>query len=407
MIELKGKFADAKIFTDNVEETAMGQIIGMLNSKITEGAKVRIMPDCHAGKGSTIGTTIQHEDWKNAKVSPNIVGVDIGCGITIVKLSNKDVDLKKLDEVVNKVIPSGNTVHETALSNNKLMDWISDGMDNAHVSLEGATRERILKSMATLGGGNHYIELAQDGEGNYWLSVHSGSRGLGVKVANYHQNIADSGIKKRILAQNELIEKMKAEGRHSEIQTELSKIKEHNKNVSKEQQYLEGEELEDYLDDMKFAQQYAFFNRLFMLSRISNDMEFDWNEFYDSVHNYIDIDKGIIRKGATSAKKGEVLVIPLNMRDGTLLCEGLGNPDWNFSAPHGAGRKMSRTQAKESINMDTYKDQMKDIYTTSVVESTLDEAPDAYKSADEIIENIKGTAKILHHLKPVYNFKAK
>lgn len=407
MIELRGKFTSAKVFTDNVEETAVGQIIDMLNSKITENAQVRIMPDCHMGKGSTIGTTIWHEDWKTAKVSPNIVGVDIGCGITIVKLGNKDIDLKQLDEVVNKMIPSGNNVHETVLENSELMNWISKGMDIAHVPLDGGTRERILKSMATLGGGNHYIELAQDEEGNYWLSVHSGSRGLGVKVATYHQNVADSGVKKRIIAQQELIAKMKAEGRQSEIQAELDKIKADNKSVSKTQQYLEGEELEDYLSDMKFAQQYAEFNRLFMLSRISGLMGFDWREYYNSVHNYIDIRTGIIRKGATSARKDEILVIPLNMRDGTLLCKGKGNPDWNYSAPHGAGRKMSRTQAKASIDMETYQEQMKDIYTTSVVESTLDEAPDAYKSADEIIENIKDTATILHHLKPVYNFKAK
>lgn len=397
----------ARIFTNFVEEKALEQIEIMMDEKITEGTQVRIMPDVHYGKGSTIGTTIMSVSRNGFKyISPQVVGVDIGCGITAIKLDIDDnydeVDLKKLDEIVKKRVPSGNKVHQTP------NDSLDDLVDLLHTPLDFNVKNRVRQSIGTLGGGNHYIELAKDEYNNYWLSVHTGSRNLGVQVCNYHQEIANSNWGE--FNPKEMVEQLKLEGRHSEIEHALKIAKrEHDENKPLIP-YLMGDQVDRYLHDMEIAQQYAKDNRYTILENILDEWEkeglyygYAVIDLIDSPHNLVS--KGIIRKGATSARKGERLLIPINMREGTLICTGKGNEDWNYSAPHGAGRKMSRTQAKKEININVYKEQMKTIYTTSVNESTLDEAPDAYKSLDNLLDNIGDTVSITHHLMPVYNYK--
>lgn len=327
------------------------------------------------------------------------------CGIMMYKLSNKNIDLKMLDEVVNKHIPSGHSVRQEV--------YEEDGVDECNlsdlkISLEDKHLDRIKKSRGSLGSGNHYVELAKDEEGFYWLSVHSGSRYLGVLVAKHYQTLAEKHahyLNNELF--NVLIRTMKKNNREHLIEERIKQYKENVSVYDRSLSYLNPNDLMDYLNDMEIAQNYALLNRQTMLDIIVKEMELEVIDSFDSIHNYIDITNGIIRKGATSAQKGERLVIPLNMRDGSLICEGKGNEDWNYSAPHGAGRVKSRSQAKKDIKMETYTEQMKDIYTTSVTQSTLDEAPDAYKPANEIIENIKDTVEIIHVLKPVYNFKAK
>lgn len=401
MLELKGKINTAKVFTGNIEETAVAQVIGMLNEEITRGTQVRIMPDVHAGKGSTVGTTIMFKDKNITKVSPNVVGVDIGCGIMMWKVDVKkeDINFEQLDRVVAQSVPTGFTVHTYEKADRTLLEGLSLKLDDNKIS-------HILKSVGTLGGGNHYIELAEDEDGGIWLSVHSGSRNLGVQVATSHQKIAEDSLngEKEL---SDLISKMKKEGKNKEIQSTIEAFKATKKVVNKDLSYLEGDLLDNYLSDMVIAQSYAHINRAKMLEAIVAKMSWETMDHFDSIHNYIDVENGIIRKGATSAQEGERLVIPLNMRDGSLICVGKGNVDWNFSAPHGAGRTMSRGEARRRIDFDTYKAQMGDVYSTSVVQSTLDEAPDAYKSADEIISNIGNTVEIKHRLKPIYNFKSK
>lgn len=408
MIELKGKYTGAKIFTDLVDETAIGQIIQMINHKICEGTKVRFMPDVHAGKGATIGTTIQlPEDFVDWKVSPNIVGVDVGCAIMMYKLNDKDIDLKTLDAVVNDLIPAGFYVHDKTQD----IKFSQTSIDN--LTFDVKNEVRIHNSLGTLGGGNHFIELGKDGNDDYWLSVHSGSRGLGVQVAKHHQDIAVDNLSKSLIDVKSLIEKLKKEGRQREIQSTLMEIKKNTPKFSeldKEMAHLEGEDLKSYLHDMEIAQKFASRSREIMLNIIVKAMEFTVIDKFDSVHNFIEHDRltnGIIRKGATSAKLGERLVIPLNMRDGSIIAQGKGNFDWNNSAPHGAGRMMSRNKAREELSLEDFKEQMKGVHSSSIGESTLDEAPGAYKPAQEIIDNIGDTVDILHIVKPVYNFKAK
>ena len=375
MLELKGKYTNAKVFTDNIEETAVGQVIGMISDKLAEDTHVRIMPDVHAGKGSTVGTTIKFKDGKITRAVPNVVGVDIGCGIFMTKIADvdvTDVDFEKLDEVVNKYVPSGFGTHQTEQPRGREL------AEKLRLELDEKKIAHIARSVGTLGGGNHYIELAQTEEGELWLSVHSGSRNLGLQVAQSYQKIAEANFKEGLLEA-----------------------------TNKDLAYLEGQDLDNYLHDMVIAQDYAKWNRARMISAILTNMGWKQADVFDSIHNFISVEEGIIRKGATSAREGERLVIPLNMRDGSLICEGLGNEDWNFSAPHGAGRVLSRSKARKELDLDEYIEQMKDVYTTSVQYSTIDEAPNAYKPAHEIIDNIKDTAKVIHHLKPLYNFKAK
>lgn len=410
MKEIKGQYTTAKIFTDNIEETAVKQIENMVNSKMAENTIVRIMPDTHAGSGATIGTTMRlpenFEDWK---VSPNIVGVDINCGVLMYKIKEKSIDFKKLDKVINKYVPSGFNVHNKA----KDLEFTQSIINKLTFKIEDNSADRVHKSLGTLGGGNHFIELGLDEEGNYWLAVHSGSRNLGVQVAQHHQDIA---IEKLTEANKvdigSIIKQLKKENRESEIQTEIIKANEGKLELTNEEKKLatlSGKLLKDYLIDMELAQSYGERNREVILNIIIEHMSFEVIDNFNSSHNFIEhvnLTNGIIRKGATSANKDERLVIPLNMRDGSLICVGKGNSDWNYSAPHGAGRLMSRTKAREQLTLDDFKNQMKNVYSTSVLEETLDEAPDAYKPAEEIIGYIRDTVDIVHLVRPVYNYKA-
>lgn len=407
MMEIKGKNGVAKVFTDLIEATAKEQVKNMLDNEITESTVVRIMPDVHAGKGSTIGTTIKMpENFADWKVSPNVVGVDVGCGILMYKLAEKSIDLEILDNFANELIPTGFKVHNKPQDE----DYTNSLISQLNVK---ADADRIAKSLGTLGGGNHFIELGQDENGDYWLSVHSGSRNLGVQVASQHQEIAETEENIDI---EKIINELKAQGRHNEIQSTLEKLKalSTDKTADKTLSYVQGEDLMKYLHDMKLAQGYAKKNRETMLDILVSALGLTVVDSFDSIHNFIEYEErdgeiinGIIRKGATSAKEGERLVIPLNMRDGSLIARGKGNKDWNESAPHGAGRMMSRNQARKELSLESFKEQMSGIHSTSVVKSTLDEAPDAYKPAEVIKENIKDTVDVVHIVKPVWNFKAK
>ena len=412
MKTIKGKYSTAKIFTDNVEGTAIEQIQNLTNHKMTEGATVRVMPDVHAGAGSTIGTVIKlpdkFDDWR---VSPNIVGVDIDCGVLMYKLNNSDIDLEKLDKTVRNYVPTGFRIHNRPKDKEfttRILNSLSFDVD----SIGKKTRGRIHRSLGTLGGGNHFIELGLDEDNNYWLSVHSGSRGLGVHVAKHHQSIAVE----KLLNDNTvdicgLINEMKKEGRHTEIEATIKDIKKKQAkptSVDKQMATLAGEQLKTYIHDMELAQSYGRRNRQVILDTIVEKMGFEVIDRFDSEHNFIEHDNltsGYIRKGATSAKKNERLVIPLNMKDGLIIAKGKGNEDWAYSAPHGAGRLMSRKKAKEELKLSDFQQQMEGIYSSSVVAETLDEAPEAYKPAQEIMGHIKDTVDIIHLVKPVYNHK--
>lgn len=385
---------DVKIMASIVDDVTKEQIQTLSESEAYKNCRIRVMPDCHAGKGCTIGSVIQYE----TKVVPNTVGVDIGCGMSVLELGKIDVDLQKLDEVINKYIPAGFNVHETPRIEfeNNLIAHISDW-------------KYIQCSLGTLGGGNHFIELDADDEGNKYIVIHSGSRNLGVQVCNYWQNKAIANLTDDSEARKELIERLKAEGRQKEIADALKKLQK--PQINNELAYLEGQDLKDYLHDMEICQMYAEDNRKEMIFIITDKM---WgnipnpNKYYFStIHNYIDIPARIIRKGAISAKNNEKVLIPMNMRDGSLICMGKGNSDWLFSAPHGAGRIMSRKQAFNSIGMKEFQESMKGIYSTSVCEQTIDEAPMVYKDTKQIMQDILPTVEILKVIKPLYNFKAK
>lgn len=413
---LQGSKNIATVFTHNIEENAISQIIGMLNEPITENTTVAIMPDVHAGKGSTVGTTIKlPENKQNWKVCPNVVGVDIGCSMRAIHIKPTNIDLEKLDEIVHKLVPSGNKVHPRSICNNKEMRKLLKGLS---FTLKDKRVSHILDSCGTLGGGNHYIELGKSEDDQYWLTVHSGSRGLGVVVAEHHQKIAEINMENFDHVSNEIVKYLTENGyQNEEIKKELHQFKvthhipkyvniKPHETKNKDLAYLEGKDLENYLNDISIAQRYSTISRKLMLYRIAEAMDWEIIDEFESMHNYIDIENGIIRKGATSAQKGERLIIPLNMRDGSIFATGKGNSDWNFSAPHGAGRIMSRSEAKELISLDDYQKTMKGIYTTSIKKSTLDEAPFAYKESQEIIDNIKETVDIDMIVKPIYNFKA-
>lgn len=398
MIEVKGKYNEARIFTDVVDSASIGQIQALCNQEFTVGSRIRLMPDVHAGKGCTIGTTMTITD----KVVPNLVGVDIGCGMETVRIREKRLELQKLDKLIYERIPSGFSIREKAHRYASQID-LSQLYCARYVDLI-----RAEKSIGTLGGGNHFIEVDRDDEGNLYLVVHSGSRHLGVEVATYYQ---DEGYK--VLNRTDdislkaIIEQMKAEGREKEIQKELKKLK----NVKQTKiphmlAYVSGELFHQYIHDMKIVQQFAMLNRQAMMDEIVKGMKLHVEEQFTTIHNYIDTDAMILRKGAVSAKAGEQLLIPINMRDGSLLCVGKGNEDWNYSAPHGAGRLMSRAEAKQSFTVSEFKKQMADVYTTSVGKATLDECPMAYKGMKDILDNIGPTADVVKIIRPIYNFKA-
>lgn len=411
MFEMNSKHGPLTIYADTIEDEAIIQIAEMANSPLGRGAHIRIMPDAHAGKGCTIGTTMLITD----KVCPNLVGVDIGCGVLMVKT---DIDfasrLDELDRVIREFVPSGFAVHEDT--------WVSDEVDvfwqgdTLRVDaqgkylfpvttcmpfpclhdLPGTQAYRITRSLGTLGGGNHFIEAYEGG----WLAVHTGSRNLGVQVCKYYQNLAVAHLPKKSVSKAEL-EKIPPKYRELYIKERSMAEK-----VPHDLAYLMGDDLESYLDAMNSCQIYASLNRALVIAEILGAMGGTVMDSFESVHNYIDIQSKILRKGAISAQGGEKCVIPLNMRDGVLICRGKGNPEWNFSAPHGAGRLYSRSAAKAKFTVDQYREAMDGIYTTCVNQSTLDEAPFAYKDMDEIMRCIEPTVTIEQRLKPIYNFKA-
>lgn len=397
MIELQGKYATAKVFTDVVDNESISQVINLLNQPYTEGGHVRMMPDIHAGAGCTIGTTMTIKD----KICPNLVGVDIGCGMETVRIRESHIEPQKLDVVIREGIPSGFSIRTKAHRSAKDID-LTKLHCAKHVDLA-----RAEYSIGTLGGGNHFIEADRDESGNIYIVVHSGSRHLGLQIANYYQEAAYKTL--TTYSQEEIetvIAQLKAEGRHKEIQEIVKKLKIKHSPVPKPLAYVEGELFEQYLHDMKIAQQYAQLNRKAMMDVIIKEMGFHVEDQFTTIHNYIDTDNMILRKGSVSAQAGERLLIPINMRDGSLICVGKGNEDWNCSAPHGAGRLMSRSQAKQTFTVSEFKKEMGGIYTTSVGRGTLDECPMAYKNMEDIVNNIGPTASISAIIKPIYNFKA-
>ena len=398
--------SDLKIFAKNVEQEAVDQIELLLAQDAFKNCKVRIMPDVHAGKGCVIGFTA---DLGN-KVIPNIVGVDIGCGMLCVSLGQRDINFDELDNVIRSYVPSGRGVHEGRIRR-------FEELQNLKCYRELRDTKRIERSIGTLGGGNHFIEVDVAEDGYMYLVIHTGSRNLGKQVADYYQNLAFelmSGKDKLYEEQDRLIKEYKAAGRKSEIQNAIAELhrnfKAVNPNIPKDLCYLEGKYREDYLHDMRICQKFAYINRVMIAQIICNHMgwgvDADMPDYFECIHNYIDHDSNIVRKGAISAKYGEKVLIPINMRDGCIIGTGKGNEDWNCSAPHGAGRVMSRTKAKELVSLEEFEKSMDGIYTTSVNQSTIDESPMAYKTLDEIAENIKDTVDVLAIIKPVYNFKA-
>lgn len=423
---------DLKIFTDDIEQEAINQINELLDQEAFKDSKIRIMPDVHAGKGCVIGFTGNLGD----KVIPNIVGVDIGCGMLCVELGNIDLNLERLDKIIREYVPSGFEVH-----NERKYKFLE--LQDLKCYRELKDTKRLERSIGTLGGGNHFIEIDIDEDNNKYLIIHTGSINLGKQVAEYYQELANQlcnyNISEYKEKQQELIKKYKEQGRKQEIQSALMKLKEKykidHKKIPKDLAYLEGQYREDYLHDMKICQEFAKDNRLCIAKQIlCNYFQLPYYEgyksvrlrkkamstcdwytqdmierdfwYFETIHNYISFEDNIVRKGAISAKKGEMVLIPMNMRDGCIIGVGKGNDDWNQSAPHGAGRIMSRMKAKETFNLDEYKESMKDVYTTSVNEDTIDEAPFVYKPMQEIIDNIGDTVDIIKIIKPIYNFKA-
>lgn len=398
MIQIKGKYNEAKIFTDIVDSTSIAQVQELCNQEFTAGSRIRLMPDIHAGAGCTIGTTMTIAD----KVVPNLVGVDIGCGMETTRIREDHIELQKLDKLIYEKIPSGFSIRDKA---HRYLSQIDLG---ELYCIQHVDRLRAEKSIGTLGGGNHFIEVDKDDAGNLYLVVHSGSRHLGVEVASYYQEAGYKILNRTDDASIEaLIAQMKAEGRGKEIQKELKKRKNLKQtNIPKALAYVSGELFDQYIHDMKIVQQFAMLNRQAMVDEIVKGMKLHVEEQFTTIHNYIDTENMILRKGAVSAKAGEQLLIPINMRDGSLLCVGKGNEDWNCSAPHGAGRLMSRAMAKQSFTVAAFKKQMAEIYTTSVSKATLDECPMAYKGMEDILGNIGPTAEVTKIIRPIYNFKA-
>lgn len=398
MFEVRGKYANALIFTDTADESSIAQVQQLCNQEFASGSRIRMMPDIHAGKGCTVGTTMTITN----KVVPNLVGVDIGCGMETVCLNESELDFARLDECIRRKIPSGFAIRKKphALAS---QTEISKLRCIKHVDIK-----RALLSVGSLGGGNHFIEVAADDDGLLFLIVHSGSRHLGVEVAEWYQQEAYRRLNgSDSISASVLVAKLKAAGRHNEIERELAKLRNTKTTaVPKDMAYAEGALFDDYIHDMRLVQRYAALNRQAMVSEILQEMGLTAKEQLTTIHNYIDTDSMILRKGAVAARAGEKLLIPINMRDGSLLCEGLGNEDWNFSAPHGAGRLMSRSQAKKTFSLKEFESQMQNVFTTSVCNGTLDECPMAYKDMQSILDNITPTVKVLKRLYSRYNFKA-
>lgn len=400
MFEIKGKVNTAVCYAAVVEEEAIEQIRRMCDYEFTEGSKIRIMPDVHAGKGCTIGTTMTIND----KVVPNIVGVDIGCGMYTVELGPVNIDFERVDAAVHE-IPSGRGVWEGRMERFDLTGLA------CYRSLKQT--KRLERSLGTLGGGNHFIEIDVASDGNKYLVIHSGSRNLGKQVAELYQALAvdlNLGKANYFEQRDEIIRTYKEQGRRSEIQAALKFLeaewKAKEPTMPADLCYLYGMYLEDYLHDVEICQQFARRSRERMAEIILEKTGMTARSSFHTIHNYIDTKEMILRKGSIAAHAGELVLIPINMRDGSVLACGKGNPEWNFSAPHGAGRLMSRMKARETLNLEAYRKTMEGIYTTSVNESTLDEAPMAYKSLDDILDVIRDSVDVIEVLKPIYNFKA-
>lgn len=398
MIEIRGKYNTAKVFTDVVEEGALAQILQLCNQEFTAGSRIRVMPDVHAGAGCTIGTTMTIAD----KVVPNLVGVDIGCGMETVRLHESRIELGKLDKLIYSAIPSGFSIRQKPHRFAGQLD-----LSQLHCCKHVDTRRGEL-SIGTLGGGNHFIEVDKAEDGSLYLVIHSGSRRLGLEVATYYQEQAYHQCNGSCKADEEaLIAQLKAQGRHKEIDKAVKALKNTKRtDIPKALTYVSGELFHQYIHDMRLMQEFAALNRRAMMDELIRGMGLHVEEQFTTVHNYIDTDAMMLRKGAVSAKAGEKLLIPINMRDGSLICVGRGNEDWNCSAPHGAGRLMSRSQAKQTFTLTQYKAEMDGIFSTSISRETLDECPMAYKTMDDIVRNIGDTADIAHVVRAVYNFKA-
>ena len=366
-MEISGIYNTAKIYTDTVDDASLAQVKMLCDQAFTAQSRIRMMPDIHAGAGCTIGTTMTIRDC----VSPNLVGVDIGCGMETVQIRETRLELQKLDKLIYEKIPAGFSIRT------KTHRYFEQAGLDRLLCKKAVKIQRAEKSLGTLGGGNHFIEVDKDQHGKLYLVVHSGSRHLGVEVAGYYQKMgyAQLGGKQRAGVPYELA-------------------------------YVSGALFQEYLQDMKVVQAYARLNRQAIIEEILKGMKLHTEEQFTTVHNYIDTEQMILRKGAVSAEKGEKLLIPLNMRDGSLICTGKGNEEWNFSAPHGAGRLMSRSEAKQNFTVSDFKRQMQEVYSTSVGKNTLDECPMAYKDKNELIKNIGDTAEIMKIIQPVYNFKA-
>lgn len=404
MSEVKGTYNTAKVFTDVIDEKSLQQIQLLCNQEFTEGSKIRLMPDVHAGAGCTIGTTMTIKD----KIVPNLVGVDIGCGMETLMI-HKDSDASKnfdpavLDSIIRKNIPCGYDVRKFTHKYVDEVEW--DKIKGQY------TRNRARLSLGTLGGGNHFIEADRDEEGNLYIVVHSGSRHAGLEIADYYQEQAWQQLNGNSKADIQaMIDELKAQGRQSEIEEKRQELCSQIKTtVPKDLAYVSGYLFDDYINDMRIMQHFARLNRKAMIDVISIGLHLKKDEIVDqftTIHNYIDTENMILRKGAVSAEKGEKLLIPINMRDGSLICVGKGNEDWNCSAPHGTGRVMSRTKAMKTLSLEEFKAEMAGIYSTTVSKETLDEAPMAYKTMDDIVANIGPTADIVNIIKPIYNFKA-
>lgn len=388
MFELSGKYGKANVYAETIDDSCISQIYGFLNNPITKDVKVAVMPDANTGKGSTVGFTQEIKD----KVNPSMVSVDVGCGMLVLKVSKEfHMDLPKLDKIMHQKIPSGL----------KHCDKVSPFAKNINLKelIADVNHNKEILGLSSLGGGNHFAEVDKDKNGDYYIVIHSGSRHLGVAVCEYWERVANNFHKKLAIKKSELINAKDEKGL-----TELPEVV-----TSYGLSYLMGDDLKGYLHDMKITQEFARLNREAMLDVICTEMGIKKRYILDkfcTIHNYIDLDKMILRKGAISLEKGERAIIPISMAYGSLIVTGKGNPDWNYSGPHGAGRLLSRSDAKNSISMAEYKKSMEGIYTTSVNSSTIDESPMAYKNPDEIIKAIEETADIIDIIRPVYNFKS-
>nr|WP_295677691.1 RtcB family protein [uncultured Intestinibacter sp.] len=378
---IKGDFNEAEVFTENIDKETISQIKQLLDQEFVKNSNIRVMPDCHKGAGCVIGTTMTIKD----KIVPNLVGVDIGCGVLCVELGDIDLNLDKIDDFIKNNIPHGFNINNKAV-----VDYIDEILKIRCINNIKKKPEEFNRALGSLGGGNHFIEIDKDDFNNKYLVIHSGSRNLGLQVAKHYQDVGYNNLNYN----------------NSEYEEKSKEIIE--SKIPKDLCYVQGQDLDDYLHDMDIVQRYASKNRELMAEKIVEFIGLDYESLnkFESIHNYIEVDKYMLRKGAISAYEGEDVLIPINMRDGVIIGKGKGNPNWNYSAPHGAGRILSRAEAKNKIHMNDYKASMKDIFTTCVNVSTLDEAPQAYKPIEEIINNITDTVDIKKIIKPIYNFKS-